>query len=132
MARRKYQIARRTLEKHYGFDFKNMEEYDRFINFLNIIKNKIGLYYKEETIDDVYDLFKESERLDISLSAIAKNYEYYEAHIEDLKSAKERASQGVKVYPSQYLSKLGVESIKVWKHKKAGLERERRHSRFSL
>ena len=100
---------RMNLESSLGYHFKTDAEYDRFGKFMSEMGTRLGEAWK--AISDVaWELFKESERLNLDPTQLMKNYEYWAEHLEDLQEA-EPMKRGRDLRPSDYLKKLKLEKV---------------------
>lgn len=100
---------REKLEDALDYQFKTDAEYSRFGKFMH----EMGLRLRDAwaSISDVaWELFKESERLNLDPTMLMKNFEYWEEHLEDLQKA-EPLERGRDLRPSDYLKKLNLEKV---------------------
>ena len=118
--------AMASFTENMGLEKMGLSTYKQLATFIGDVKEKIGYRYIDggKTIDDIIDLFNMAVDYNLSLDALAKNFEYYNAHKEKFKGALDKGKVDIiksknAVAPSKYFKQLGMESIKQWKASEA-------------
>ena len=108
-------IEKSLSTKKVKFKFKNWDEFDKFGKFMEDMEERLGSRWKYESMSAV-KLFKEARRLNLDLSILKRNYEYWmdEQHFKKLSEAKKEDFKNLRHSTSNYIKKLNLETIKKW------------------
>lgn len=98
-----------AIEKKRGRKFESVEDFNKWGDFMGEMQERLQIAWKSIS-QLAWELFDEAERLNLDPEQLMKNYEYWAAHIEELKEA-EPLKRGRDLRASDYLKSLKIEKI---------------------